>query len=305
MNSINNIPPTYKPVIESDWHLLYRPEKTGNYINDHTILKGYDNKWHLIGITNHQNEPNSDYERYFSYGSGNKLSLDKPFDEIKNVCNLGVRAWAPCVIKHRHKYYMYYGPSPTRFAVSPDLGHWMENKIEMIGVPIDSCHRDHMVFKLNENTWIMYVSGIDMNNLAVISVLVSNDLIHWRFVQYALRTSVDSPYKCTWGQLESPYLIYYKGWYYLSVTYTNSAVENYHNTLIFRSLNPYDFGVYSGKNEVVVQKLFAHAPEYIYDEDSDNWYITTCGWRGKNIPHEGGVSIAKLKWLQDAQKVPL
>lgn len=39
------------PYVSSGWKELFRPEKTGDYINDHCIVKGADGKYHLFGIT--------------------------------------------------------------------------------------------------------------------------------------------------------------------------------------------------------------------------------------------------------------
>lgn len=39
------------PKITGEWQLLFRPERCGNYINDHSIIKDRDGKWHLFGIT--------------------------------------------------------------------------------------------------------------------------------------------------------------------------------------------------------------------------------------------------------------
>ena len=39
------------PYISNEWRILFKPEKYGNYVNDHTIVKGSDGDWHLYGIT--------------------------------------------------------------------------------------------------------------------------------------------------------------------------------------------------------------------------------------------------------------
>jgi hypothetical protein len=85
--------------------------------------------------------------------------------------------------------------------------------------------------------------------------------------------------------------------YYLFITYTDCAKDNYHNTLVFCSDDPTNFGDYTGDNEedLVVARLHAHAPEVIRDSDGQ-WYLTTCGWPGFNTPAEGGVAIARLEW---------
>ena len=40
-----------KPYISGEWKVLFTPEKHGNYVNDHCIVRGADQKWHLYGIT--------------------------------------------------------------------------------------------------------------------------------------------------------------------------------------------------------------------------------------------------------------
>jgi hypothetical protein len=45
-------------------------------------------------------------------------------------------------------------------------------------------------------------------------------------------------------------------------------------------------------------KLEAHAPEYLVDPDTGQWYVTSCGWHGEPfgtvIP--GSVAIRELDW---------
>ncbi len=43
----------------------------------------------------------------------------------------------------------------------------------------------------------------------------------------------------------------------------------YHETLLFKSKNPFDFGTYSGAESEVAARLEAHAPEYIVDPDTN------------------------------------
>ena len=91
------------------------------------------------------------------------------------------------------------------------------------------------------------------------------------------------------------------GEYWLSITYTTSAggPAEYHDTILFRSTNPFDFGTYSGDESHIAARLYAHAPEYIVDPDNGQWYVTSCGWRGDAfgtvIP--GSVAIRELDWV--------
>lgn len=287
------------PAITSEWKPLFKPETCGRYVNDHTLIKHTDGLWHLFGITSH-GEEGADFaelERYFVHAAG-KLRDETPMKELGKVCDNGVRAWAPSVVNDGHRYYMHYGPSPMRMATSFELSHWMEHTPVIVGAPLDSCHRDSMVIRRDDGTWLMYITGID-GRYGVVSVLESADLVTWRFIRHALRTSGKAPYNPPWGATESPYVVHIDGLYYLFITYTNCKRDNYHNTLVFCSEDPTDFGNYTGDNEddLVITKLHAHAPEII--QDDGQWYLTTCGWRGYNTPVEGGVAIARLDWRSD------
>ena len=289
------------PVISTDWRLLFKPEKYGRYVNDHSLIKHDDGRWHLFGITSHATEDFSEQERYFVHAAGDLWS-GEPMKELGKVCDNGVRAWAPGVVRHGPRYFMHYGPSPLRMATSLELGHWMEHTPTITGAPLDSCHRDSMVFKKDDGTWLMYITGIDDTMYGVVSVLESTNLVDWKFIRFALKTSGNAENNPPWGATESPYVVQVEGWYYLFITYTDCKHHNYHNTLVFRSEDPTNFGEYNGDNadELVVAKLRAHAPEII--QEDGQWYITTCGWRGYHTPIEGAVAIAKLDWVAPSRE---
>ncbi|TVP76391.1 MAG: hypothetical protein EA353_12145 [Puniceicoccaceae bacterium] len=291
----NSAPRTLVPIISGDWQLLYKPEKTGCYVNDHSLIRGLDGRWHLFGITKATPETAADEERYFTYGRGSELITPGGFEEIGIVCNNGVRAWAPSVVTDGRRYFMHYGPSPMRMATSDELRHWMEHTPIFHDAPLDSCHRDSMVLRVDDH-WLMYATGIH-ERYGVISVFKSSDLVNWTFLKFALRTSGNAPLNPAWGATESPFVVARDGGYYLFMTYTDCRVENYHNTLVFYSKDPTEFGEYTGDNEnsVIVARIHAHAPEIVQDTDG-RWYITTCGWRNRQVPIEGAVAIAPLDW---------
>ena len=209
------------------------------------------------------------------------------------------RAWAPCVIEHEDLYYMYYGPSPTKCAESFELGHWMGAPVNLMDAPPLSAHRDHMVMKLDDGSFVMYVVGVH-NKYGCVSSFVSKDLKNWTFSGYALTASGNAPLHCGWGAFESPYVVKYEGLYYLFITYTDSCYhpETYEDTLVFCSEDPLHFGDYNGDNhkDIVLAELKEHAGEVVFDEDSGKWYVTACGWNGRGIPIEGAASIAELSW---------
>lgn len=285
---------TPAPRLVGDWQPLFIPCIYGRYVNDHSLIRDGSGDWHLFGITSHAESDLSEHERYFVHAHSE--SLAQPMREVGKVCSNGVRAWAPAVIGHDRRYYMYYGPSPTRFSTSDELGHWMENTIQLHAAPLDAAHRDHFVLLVAPGRWLMYATGI-ADRYGVVSVFESSDLVNWTFLRYALRTLGHAPLNPPWGATESPFVVHHAGRYYLLITYTDCQTANYHNTLVFSSHDPTDFGEYTGDNEaqVVVAKLHAHAPEVIQD-DQGEWWITSCGWRNKHTPIEGGVAIARLAW---------
>ncbi|MDP4133991.1 MAG: hypothetical protein Q8882_08270 [Bacillota bacterium] len=281
------------PVIKSEWKKLFGPERFGDYVNDHTIIKDNNGIWHLIGITSFEGVPSM--ERYFVHARGENLS--EPMAEWTKNIDTGALAWAPCVIEHRNAYYMYYGPSPTKMAVSIDLNEWMGYEIRLNGNPPMSCHRDHFVLRISENQWLMYVVGI-RDGKGCVSCLESSDLLSWDFSGYALTLGDDAVLMPPWGAIESPYVVFMDDLYYLFVTYTDCSKDTYNNTLVFCSDNPKSFGEYnSGESGALpVATLSAHAPEIIKDEKG--WHITTCGWKSAPVPIPGCVSIADLEWIE-------
>lgn len=282
------------PYIKSDWRVLLRPQINGKYVNDHSIIKAH-NGYHLFGITSFQGgAPN---ERYFVHGFANSLN-DEMTELPERAIDRGTLAWAPCVIRTEEDYYyMFYGPSPTSLAVSFDLMEWYNHTITLNNEPLFSAHRDHFVLKLDDNSYLMYVVGTK-DKKSCVSLFKSTNLTEWDFVGYPLTSGENAPLNPPWGAMESPFVIKKDGLFYLFVTYTNCSRENYHNTLVFVSSDPYSFGVYNGGDggAVPVTTLFAHAPEII--EENGKYYITTCGWLNCDTPHEGCVSIAELDFKE-------
>lgn len=279
------------PHITGEWNILFKPEKYGNYVNDHTIAKGSDGAWHLYGTTSiggHSYE-----ERYFVHGRGE--SLLAPFAEVGKSVDRGTLAWAPCLIGKDDNYYLFYGPSPTSLAVSFDMREWYGHKVTLNNEPLMAAHRDHFVLQLADNKYLMYAVGVH-NKRGAVSCFSSCDLLTWDFEGFALTSGPDAPLTPGWGAMESPYVLQKDGLYYLFVTYTDSSPQTYNNTLVFCSDNPLHFGTYNTGTDGTqpITTLQAHAPEIL--EENGRFYITTCGWRDRPTPHPGCVSIAPLDW---------
>jgi beta-fructofuranosidase len=285
------------------WRPLFTPVRTGIHVNDHCVVRAGDGRWHVVGITTLKEELDPQAERWFCHGSGPSLA-DGSFKERGRVCDFGRRAWAPTMAFNGDYWVMLYGPDILRAAISDDprLDHWVEVPCSVTGGPLGAAARDGMVFRLDEDTWLLYSTG-KRGHEGAISVCVSEDLLSWRFVRFALRTTPGAPKQPPWGATESPFVFRQDGAYWLSMTYTTSGdgPEGYHETLLFRSNNPFDFGTYSGDEREVTARLYAHAPEYIVDPETGRWYITSCGWEGERfgtvIP--GSVAIRELEWSEE------
>jgi beta-fructofuranosidase len=71
-------------------------------------------------------------------------------------------------------------------ACSIDGHHWIGNPVQMIGTPLDAAHRNHMIVRPHDETWLVYAVG-PRDGQGCVSVHVSNDLQRWRYVGLALR----------------------------------------------------------------------------------------------------------------------
>ena len=219
------------------------------------------------------------------------------------MCDFGARAWAPTVAFDGQRWIMLYGPDRLRAAVCDDarLDHWHEAPCTLVGAPLEAVLRDGMVYRLDDDSWLLYATGKR-------GALRHRERVRLREpARLALRAARaasprrEAPSNPSWAATESPFVFRHDGAYWLSITYTQSTggPAEYHNTLLFRSDNPFDFGTYTGDDAQPAARLYAHAPEYLHDPDTGRWWITSCGWPGDRfqpvIP--GSVAIRELDWV--------
>lgn len=290
-----------KPRLAGDgWRPLFTPNRTGAYVNDHCVVRGPDGRWHVFGITREAPDLDPHHERWFCHGSGTSLAAGN-FEEHGRVCDFGPRAWAPTIGFDGRRWVMLYGPDLLRAAVCDDerLDHWREARCSLVGAPVEAVLRDGMLVRLDQDSWLLYSTG-KRDGASAVSVCVSENLLDWRFVRFALRTAPAAPRNPPWGATESPFVFAHDGAWWLSITYTTSfgGPADYHDTVLFRSNDPFDFGIWDGDPARATARLYAHAPEYIHDPEAGRWYVTSCGWPGELfqpvIP--GSVAIRELEW---------
>ncbi len=304
-------PPFQRPRVAGKWRYLFRPEKTGDYINDHALFRDRAGAWRALGITG----PGAgDYSRelWFAHGSTDSLD-DGEMVETERVADYGEAAWAPHVIRTSGgRYHLYWSPHRAAHAVSYDGVVW-QGREDAIRVPYNRFFRDPMVLEVAPGQWLMYATARG-RYFSMVDVYQSFDLENWQYIRSAWRAAWGSERNAIVSSAESPFVIAKDGNYYLSITYNNESgifapiglalgvwmggAESYNDTLVFASTNPYDFGDYEGRESTsnLVAELEAHAPEYIHDESSGRWYLTTCGWPLAATLTRGELAIAPLSW---------
>ena len=291
------------PVISGEYTHIYIPDpdvfpgpdsicfKAGNKYsdwipNDHTILKGPDNRWHAFGITHPA--PPGEYNPQTIH-DGEWLLFHSVTDACTFKQSLKQGAWkdepkvlfpsqrpgetnaihAPHILQKDGRYYMVYGPRPMRLAISADLYAWEPKGMLFQGPPSS---RDPNLLMYNGNFIMTYT----VENYLL--QRTSQDLVHWSNPTEIFHMNKK-------GAPESPFMVFYENKFYLFWCIWDDSNGAYDNrTFVYRSDDVFNFN-----GAPLVAELKAHAPEIIRDEDGD-WFISSAEWPYK------GVSIAPLKW---------
>jgi len=298
----------YKPVIDGGLHVLFRPQKCGSYMNDHTVYQSADGKWHVAGITAF-GEGDYSKEKYFAHGESGVFPFAEgvTMAEQPPLADEGHLAWAPHMVRANGQFYMWYSPHKAYCQTSPDGTAWREAP-ELGFWPAFPQFRDPMVFQVAENQWLM-VATARHGYYSTVDIYQSFDASHWQYIRSALKTGLGCERAAPQASTESPFVFSYQGGYYLSVTYNNNSFfldaillqmkvwrnkESYNDTLVFQSQTPYDFGMYRGRrrSSSLVGTLRTHAPEYV--EHEGQWYVTSCGWPWVATVTHGEAGWARL-----------
>ena len=301
--------PVYAPRIASVWRPLFRPRQSGDYVNDHTVFRDRSGVWRLVGITAF-GEGDYSKEKYFAHGSSRTFPPPpgSMMQEEEPVADFGRIAWAPHVIRG-DRYYLWYSPHRAYCAASDD-GRVFREEAGLSFLPRNPQFRDPMVIKAADGQWLMYATARD-GYYSSIDAYQSFDLRHWQYIGPALSMGYGAERAGAQASTESPFVLRYRGRYYLSFTYNNDSFfwnplllslkiwperESYNDTLVMQSANPYSFGMYRGRKRPssLVAGLRAHAPEYV--QVDGRWFITTAGWPWAASITSGEVAVAELAW---------
>jgi Glycosyl hydrolases family 43 len=268
------------------------------YVNDHAFIRdARSGRWHLYGIT-HAEPGDPLHETLFAHATADSLTqsqwVKQPPALQADGSDLEHYIWAPYVLHHDGRYWMFYaGGNEQHFnsyaiqlATSTDLVHWTRNP----GNPLfrDGYEaRDPMVLRVH-GRWVMYYTATSDPNGGhhVVAYRTSRDLRHWGPRHIAL---TDPNSGTAGGPTESPFVVHHGGAYYL-FTCCGSGRDygaEYMKTNVYRSRDPLHFDVAKRAGTIP-----AHAAEVVRGEHG-RWYISSAGW-GK-----GGVQLAPLDWRSD------
>lgn len=278
--------PDTKHLKEGQWYDDWVP-------NDHTFVKDENGKWHIMGITHPLVESNPIHEGIHEgeFASFHAISSSTSFKETlkehhysdlpkilppKERPGEPLANHAPYIIKKDGLYYMIYGPSPLRLAVSSDLSKW-ELKGNLFHESDGA--RDPSLLSHNGTYYVVYCS------VKSVRLRRSKDLIHW--------SEPETIFTSTGFDPESPSLIYFDKSFYLFVcswdgNWDGKDIQGAYQyiTYVYHTKDTLNFGI---DDEKQITTLKSHAPEIFRDEDG-KWYISSVEW-----PYRG-VSVDMLKW---------
>lgn len=272
-----------------DTHELKAGEWYADWVpNDHAFVKGPDRRWHAFGITHPLTSTANVHDgEFLSFhtvapeGALKDVRREDSWRDLPKVLPPASRPGeilenhAPCIVEKDGAFWMIYGPSPMRLAVSTDLMTW-EAEGPLFAETTGA--RDPCVMFLNGLYYMVFCTQDS------VGLRTSQDLGQWSESRLVLRMPDGvAP--------ESPYLLRHDGTFYLFVCGWDGVWDRKdvlgayeHRTWVFQSD---DLTCFDGRREITT--LDTHAPELIQGEDGQ-WYISSAEWPQR------GVSLARLVW---------
>ncbi len=193
------------------------------YINDHTFVKDAAGTWHLFGITHA--EPMAPFDELnFAHATAPALLgpwTKQPF-ALTVAPELGeTHLWAPHVITHDGRYWMFYcagGAAKSTYrihlATSDDCYTWTRHPANPLVVDGYEA-RDPMVLHVDDR-WIMYYTATSepSGGNFVVAATESTDLVHWSGRTIVYRDPLSGTMA---GPTESPFVLARDGRFLLMI----------------------------------------------------------------------------------------
>ncbi len=255
------------------------------YYNDHTLVRDRaSGQWHVYAITHPEPADPLDEKQF---GHATAPGVLGPWTKRPPALRADPAAgehhiWAPHVIFHGGRYYMFYTAGTLdhenyriHVATSTDLKTWTRRSVNPLFTDGYDA-RDPMVIRVRDK-WVMYYTATSKPSGGnhIVAYRTSDDLLHWSERRVAFRHPETGTYG---GPTESPYVFRKGDAYYMSVCCENG----YRDTRIYRSTNPFHF-----ETGDQVGRINSHAAEVVKDEQGKLW-VTSAGWG------QGGLYIAPL-----------
>lgn len=255
--------------------------------NDHCFVKTAAG-WHVYGIESSVPlRPDTDGQ-FFGHATARTLDQEE-WEQAPRIlppdhASGELRVWAPHVVKHAGRYYMYWcgcTADMTRYriqmATSEDGVEWKRHRDNPV-LEDGFQARDPMVARIGDQ-WVMYYTATQpaSGGHHTVNYALSDDLVRWRKGGVAFRHAARGT---EFGPAESPFVVQRGEWFYLFV----GPSPVYVGTDVYRSRDPFNFALHQK-----VAHLHAHAPEIIRDRDG-RWFISHTG------SGQRGLYLAPLYW---------
>ncbi len=291
--------------IVGDYVLIYKPQpdiytgkdtkhyKAGETYtnwqpNDHTFIKGPDNRWHCFGIT----RPNDVKDDGIHEGEGLCFHAVAPLGELQQALrpkswmdwpklSISGCGWAPYAIKIGSAYSVI--SSNKGHAESTDLYTWKDKG----KLSIKGGDRDPDIMYWNGTYYL-----VRCNNRSV-TLVTSRDFVNWS-EPVDIFTAPEASWNC-----ESPTLMRHNDTFYLFWCLWDSAGSGAELPALYDGHDPstYDYRTYvyasdtptNFHNRSPVTELKAHAPEIVQDEKGD-YFISSADYPQR------GINLARLVW---------
>jgi beta-fructofuranosidase len=293
----------YVPFVAGEFTRVYTPPSvtvggtvTARYLNDHTVVRGPDGTWHLYGITN--TGLGMPFDEH-SLLHATAPSLMGPWTDQPDVLtadtrvNEGCCLWAPHVVQvGPTRWVMIYATQQgLRRAVSTDLVTFTRVASDAMDSLRPPGGRDPFLLR-DGPQWLLYSVGVDATRndgqILLTTLLGGDPDTSTMWSQPAVPVTTDPVPSFTWGNLESPTVVPYRGQYYLFTTRTANDNDDYVRTVVLRSPDRTVFPW------MPVTDIRAHAAEVV--ADGDRYYITSAGWPGYIGEQNRGLLVAPLAW---------
>jgi beta-fructofuranosidase len=291
------------------FELVYDPsvgEAERWYVNDHTFVRDREGTWHLIGITHP--EPAAPFDEvHLCHATAPALHgpwTKQPFALTADPDAGEHQLWAPHVIEHDGRWWMYYcagGDAKDAYrlhlATSDDCWTWVRHPANPVVVDGFEA-RDPMVRRVGDR-WAMYYTATSApaGGHHVVAAVFSDDLVTWGDRVEVYR---DEQVGTMAGPTESPFVVEREGRWYLCIgpdwaelvrSFEDTGrydLTAYRRTRVLAGDDPLSFDAADQ-----VATIDAHAAEVVVDE-AGRWWVSHCGWG------MGGVHLAPLTWHSSA-----